>query len=42
MLNLGADDCVYGVLVPIPVLTATINHATVGTFNYIPEHTEGI
>lgn len=39
MLDLGADDCIHRVLVPVPVLTAAINHSTVGTFNNIPEHT---
>lgn len=39
MLDLSADNRVHGVLVPIPVLTAPIDHSTVGTFDYIPEHT---
>ena len=39
MLDLSADNCIHRVLVPIPILTAPIDHSTVGTFNNIPEHT---
>jgi len=36
MLNLSTDDRVHRVLVPVPVLTATINDSTGGAFNHIP------
>lgn len=39
MLDLSANNCINGVLVPIPILTASIDHSTVGAFNHIPEHT---
>lgn len=40
MLDLSADHRIHGVLVPIPVLTAPIDHSTVGTFNNVPKHTK--
>ena len=39
MLDLSADNRVHRVLVPIPILTAPIDHSTVGTFNNVPKHT---
>lgn len=40
MLNLRSDHRVHRILVPVPVLTASINHSAVGTFDYISEQTE--
>lgn len=35
MLDLSANNCIHRILVPIPILTAPVDHSTVGTFNYI-------
>lgn len=42
MFNLRSDHRVHRILVSVPVLTASVNHSTVGTFNYIPEQTEDL
>lgn len=41
MLDLRSDHRVHRILVPVPVLAASINHSAVGTFDYIPERAEG-
>lgn len=42
MLDLCADSSIHRVLVPVPVLTAPINHSAVGAFNNIPDKTADI
>lgn len=40
VVDLSADNCVHGVLVSIPVLTAPIDDATVRAFYNVPNHKE--
>lgn len=40
VLDLSSDHRVHRILVPVPVLTASVNHSTIGTFDDIPVQTE--
>lgn len=38
VLDLCANNCIHWVLVSVPILTAPIDHSTIGAFNDISAH----